>query len=1208
MTRKNNQHNNANIPPEISKVLSRLIAQRKAVIWLRGLLAATACCIGATLTIMALDACVSLMSPTVRWTALAGIILSTAIVVFLTLIRPLRKTIALTQTALQLESNHQEMQERITSAVQLLNSEDPWYLKGSQQLIEALTSQACQEAETVTPRKEISLKPLLWPALTAAFVALTLLSVWIVWPAKTSHLLKRTVAPFSNLPTITAMELQILPGKDVLLAPGETFDVLLTDKTGKLTSAEILIEDESGNERTVAMIPANKPDSQGQFTFTLSVNKKGFRYRLRAGKALTQYYRAQVIEPPVVQRIETTYEYPAYTKVPPLTIKDSTGEIRAVLSTRITLTAFCPTDLDSAELRLNGKTVAVAQAASPTTQPGDVEAELHNNANQSQATFRFTLNKGHRGRYQLRLKRTVQEKEFSNSPAREYIIWAEDDTKPTAQFLFPKHHSITLKPTEKLPIKFFAKDDFALSSLRLKLHVDEQARPALDIGLPNELCRETRGEYPIDLSQLNLQNGQELQIQLVAQDTFVPEAQTGESAPITVRVSDEARSLPAQLVLAEEAFIQKSLTKSLKHLQSAQKQTQQLQSDLQNRPNLEKADTEKVNQAAQELAKAEKQLQELSQRLAQQSKLDVSRQINSLANDHVAPARNATQQISKASSAQQRSKLADHANQQTQRSIEKIQNLVGEVDEMSRLAQLGLDIQHLAQRQAELASKTIEQSQTESTSQPDQSAEILKQLQQEQRKLTREMQKVVDQTPHSQAENLEHSRRKSANIAQELQKLARQQDNLARDTAQLSKLDKVRNSKDSQEVQQAGKKLENAHQEAQIGRMLREQAQIARQTKDLSDDVRKHVPQANRLAQQATQQAVESAVQLHEQNPQKAAHSAQDAAQKLRQLSKQLGHKTSEKSSGSKDNVVSKGQTEPNSSTNPHQQKKQQIAQQASKLGHRQQQIAEQLDAIAEKQHKKLASTRQDQLHNETKQTAERVSELSDYAQDSRSHGMAGKYADLAKQQVQLATNSQKQATQQLTEGQSSKAAASQSQAARSLRIALRALQHMGVELAKAQREQQSDSTQNAQTAKQAKDIAKAFQQLKQASQTGDPAQMQQAAQMLQTLAQQVMDAASQQGVRMSGGEQQLSLSNQTQLPDIQTLTEHEKAFDKNVCPEGISPDDWARLPGQLRSQLLQAGKVTGPQEYHNLIRNYFEAISSKEAQAPSGSPAQESQ
>ena len=48
----------------------------------------------------------------------------------------------------------------------------------------------------------------------------------------------------------------------------------------------------------------------------------------------------------------------------------------------------------------------------------------------------------------------------------------------------------------------------------------------------------------------------------------------------------------------------------------------------------------------------------------------------------------------------------------------------------------------------------------------------------------------------------------------------------------------------------------------------------------------------------------------------------------------------------------------------------------------------------------------------------------------------------------------------------------------------------------------------------------------------------------------------------------------------------------------GISPADWAKLPGELRDEVLQAAQREGPQEYRSLIRRYFKTIARKGAKS----------
>jgi hypothetical protein len=44
----------------------------------------------------------------------------------------------------------------------------------------------------------------------------------------------------------------------------------------------------------------------------------------------------------------------------------------------------------------------------------------------------------------------------------------------------------------------------------------------------------------------------------------------------------------------------------------------------------------------------------------------------------------------------------------------------------------------------------------------------------------------------------------------------------------------------------------------------------------------------------------------------------------------------------------------------------------------------------------------------------------------------------------------------------------------------------------------------------------------------------------------------------------------------------------------GIKLSDWARLPGELRSQILQAADEAGPEEYRTLIKRYFQQVAKR--------------
>jgi hypothetical protein len=54
----------------------------------------------------------------------------------------------------------------------------------------------------------------------------------------------------------------------------------------------------------------------------------------------------------------------------------------------------------------------------------------------------------------------------------------------------------------------------------------------------------------------------------------------------------------------------------------------------------------------------------------------------------------------------------------------------------------------------------------------------------------------------------------------------------------------------------------------------------------------------------------------------------------------------------------------------------------------------------------------------------------------------------------------------------------------------------------------------------------------------------------------------------------------------------------------GIKLSDWARLPGELRNQILQAAEEAGPEEYRTLIKRYFQQIAKRGgAESEGGTP-----
>jgi cytochrome c biogenesis protein CcdA len=123
------------LPEPILNKLDLMIRRIRRLLFLRGLFATLAVAFGCLLAIMAVDAAFTLFSTTSRWIlSLTGLAI-TAIAAWWFLARPLSRRFTLTHMARILEIRHPELQERISTAVELLSSDDPESIKGSEELI-----------------------------------------------------------------------------------------------------------------------------------------------------------------------------------------------------------------------------------------------------------------------------------------------------------------------------------------------------------------------------------------------------------------------------------------------------------------------------------------------------------------------------------------------------------------------------------------------------------------------------------------------------------------------------------------------------------------------------------------------------------------------------------------------------------------------------------------------------------------------------------------------------------------------------------------------------------------------------------------------------------------------------------------------------------------------------------------------------------------
>ncbi|NOX98384.1 MAG: hypothetical protein GXP30_01375, partial [Verrucomicrobia bacterium] len=379
-----------NLPAPIVDKLQSLISRVRRLIFLRGLFATIAAGLISILIIMAIDASFTLFSDTARWAlSLCGLAFTSG-VAWHFLIQPLLRKLTLTHIARILETRHPELQERISSAVELMRSDDPDSIKGSKELIDEVVNSAVIDVKDVQPESEFDnskTQRFFYAAVTTASIILILL---LIWPRQTGVLFARAIAPFLDIGNAYSNTLTVDPG-DIRIPIGESVTVQMSIKNKHIRRVTLRrSEDGTGNESVERMtLLESNPDGTQTFTVTFPAVAESFRYRINAGSAVSRYYNVEAVPLPEVENLTIRYEYPPYTGLEAREEESKNGDISAVEHTEVTVTAQLNKAVTQANLSIN-ENLTPAEAV--------IDTENH------QASWKFPLKPGTTGIWKLKLQ------------------------------------------------------------------------------------------------------------------------------------------------------------------------------------------------------------------------------------------------------------------------------------------------------------------------------------------------------------------------------------------------------------------------------------------------------------------------------------------------------------------------------------------------------------------------------------------------------------------------------------------------------------------------------------------------------------------------------------------------------------------------------------------------------------------------------------
>lgn len=692
------------IPDPIVETLRQTIRRVRTVVIWRGVCAVTAVALGAFLLVMVADA-VLILNAWWRYALSLPAYAVTVAAVVRFLLHPLAKTFSLSGMARIIEMNHPEMQERLSSSVELLliggNQRN---LRGSEALINALAQEAARDAQSIRPTQEVSLRAATPFFLAAAGLILILAALFAALPRQTACLLARAAAPFLNLPNVYAVTMAISPG-DAVIAAGDsvTLQVALTSPRPLGVTLRQLMDDGAVARHDLGRGRADA----GLFEIAFTNVGAGFQYQIQAGNALSRLYAVKVIHPPHVQRVDLRYDYPPYAMVKPLLLKDAGGDILAMAGATVTVSAVLSQWVPSAVVRVERQTTNAA-ASSRAPPPAElmfavtgliVKAE----SNEVRGLFTWSMPPGLIGVWSIALPAKLG---VAGAPFQRQIR-AEPDQKPAVHILQPEQKKIQLNPADLLPVVFAASDDYGLTAVDLLLEADGKPRPPRRLWtLPEGAQAVTAAGSEAVLDMSGFPRAKQVKLRLQATDSLPPSfqgPQTGLSEICVITLGPTVAPFERRALDTHEQYLRNALEKIQAELISAKALAAPMPKTLAADGAIPKDAVAQLDRMRASLGAAESAARDASERLRGGYYTSFSDRLKDLADTALTRAESLTDQIKLADVPAQRGALAANVIAAIDQALSEVADMMKQFGLATAAMRDALDLDQMAREQKELA-------------------------------------------------------------------------------------------------------------------------------------------------------------------------------------------------------------------------------------------------------------------------------------------------------------------------------------------------------------------------------------------------------------------------------------------------------------------------------------------------------------------------
>ena len=511
---------------------ARVLAARR--VWKRTLFW-TGCAIAliGLIAILAGAAIVDLLMPlpgSVRIALLIGVIGAVGYLLYRYLIQPLRVKLTPHDVALNVERKHQDLEDRLVSALQFgeVETEDPI----QSHLLQRLVTDAVERTEDIDFKATVdkSKKRKHVGIAVAALAVCTLIA--LIFPTELNTSLNRLLSPWEKTEPVYTTKLIVEPGNARILR-GRSLAINL-EVTGKAADKARLIYTKRDPAADTTHLPSASGGIQGghqeidmvrikgekrKFGYELFNINENMEYYVTANGTESERYTVEVFDMPKVTAIEIAYTYPEYTQLKPI-IQQGDGNIRAVAGSQAEVRITTNKAIESATLTV--------EAQEPTPM-----------AIFDGRTLTTTLDVLNDGKYTVEL---LCVDGFNNQTPIEYTIIAIPDEPPDIVIKEPGR-DIKATKLEEVRVLAEATDDYGVENMTLMYSIGSgEARelPVETIEVKAEKI--ISGAYVFYLEELDVEPGELISYYAQATDNNTrtgPGTSTSELYFIEVRPFNE---------------------------------------------------------------------------------------------------------------------------------------------------------------------------------------------------------------------------------------------------------------------------------------------------------------------------------------------------------------------------------------------------------------------------------------------------------------------------------------------------------------------------------------------------------------------------------------------------------------------------------------------------------------------------------------------